>query len=312
MMPTVLVTPRSLSLGRHPAIDRLVDNGFEIRCPTPGAVPSQEALLEALPGCDAWIAGIEPVSEEVIAAADRLKVVSRNGSGIDNLPVATLEARGIAVRRAVGANARGVSELALALTLAGLRHIVWTHEGMRQGEWPRRMGREIKGSRIGVVGLGAIGVDYAEACLGLGANVLGYDPFAPDNRIKHERFRRVPLEELVSDVDAISLHAPMPEDGKPLLTADRLSMLREGAVIVNTARAGLLDQQALLAGLENGQIACYATDVFEVEPPAMSPVLAHPNTMLTSHIGGFTGPSVERAAVQAVDNMLEVLATHAG
>ena len=310
-MPTVLVTPRSLSVGRHPAIDRLVEDGFEIRCPTPGAVPSQEVLLEALPGCDAWIAGIEPVSEEVIEAADRLKVVSRNGSGVDNLPVATLEARGIAVRRAVGANARGVSELALALTLAGLRHIVWTHEGMRQGQWPRRMGREVKGSRIGVVGLGAIGVDYAEACLALGAEVCGYDPFAPEDRITHERFRRVPLKELVGHVDAISLHAPMPQDGQALLTAERLALLPDGAVIVNTARAGLLDQQALLAGLESGNIACYATDVFEVEPPAMSPVLAHPNTILTSHIGGFTGPSVERAAVQAVDNMLEVLAAHA-
>ena len=310
-MPTVLVTPRSLSAGDHPAITRLLEMGFDVRRPTPGAVPSEQALVEALPGCDGWIAGIEPVSEDVIAAADRLKVISRNGSGVDNLPLDVLEARGIAVCRTTGANAQAVAELALTLTLAGLRHIVWTHEGMRRGAWPRRLGREIKGSVIGVVGLGAIGAAYAEACLGLGAYVQGFDPFAPEDRIRHDRFRRTSLDEVVQAVDALSLHAPMPMDGTPLVTAERLAAMQPGTVLVNTARAGLVDQSALLSALRTKRLACYATDVFDTEPPPTSPVLAHPSTILTSHIGGYTGPAVERAAEQAVDNMLNVLAVHA-
>jgi len=306
-MPTILVTPRSLSKGRHPAIERLIDLGFEIQCPTPGEIPSEAALLAAVPHCDGWLAGIEQVSENVIAAADRLKVISRNGSGVDNLPLAHLEDRGIMVCRADGANAQGVAELALSLTLTALRQIVWIHTGMRQGAWPRRVGREIRGSRIGVIGLGAIGVTYAQACLALGAHVFGHDPYAPDDRISHPHFTRTTLDEAVSEIDAISLHAPMPDDGQPLLSAARLSRLSPATVVINTARAGLIDQEAMLGALEVGRVACYAADVFEAEPPEMTPLLQHENTILTSHIGGFTGPSVDRAANAAVDNLVRIL-----
>jgi len=306
-MPTVLVTPRSLSAGTHPAIGRLTDLGFDVRCPTPGKVPSEADLIGAVAGCDAWLTGIEPVSEKVIETADRLRVISRNGTGTDNLPLDSLDRRGIEVCRAEGANAQGVAELALTLTLSGLRQIVWTHEGMRQDAWPRRIGREIRGARIGVIGLGAIGRSYAEVCLALGAEVSGFDPFAPEDRLTHEQFRRVSLDEAIEDMDAISFHAPMPQDGKPLLTQARLEALSPGTVLVNTARAGLVDQAALLAALDDGRVACYATDVFDTEPPEMSELLAHENTILTSHIGGFTGPSVARAAHAAVDHILRVL-----
>lgn len=291
-------------------MDRLAGLGFEIRCPTPGKVPTETDLLNAVGGCDAWLAGIEPVSKNVIAAADQLKVISRNGSGTDNLPLEYLKERGIEVCRAVGANAQGVAELALSLTFAGLRQIVWTHAGMRNGDWPRRLGREISGSRIGVIGLGAIGLCYAQACLALGAEVSGFDPFAPDDRLVHPSFNRVPLDTATQGMDAISLHAPMPQDGQPLLTAEVLAKVAPGTVLVNTARAGLVDQTALLAALDGGRVMCYATDVFDVEPPEMTPLLAHENTILTSHVGGFTKPSVARAASAAVDNILRVLAAN--
>jgi phosphoglycerate dehydrogenase-like enzyme len=109
-----------------------------------------------------------------------------------------------------------------------------------------------------------------------------------------------------------SLHAPMPADGRPLLTGAQISTLAQGAVVVNTARAGLVDPQAVRAALGSGHIACYATDVFETEPPAPSPLLAHPGVVMTSHIGGFTDASVERSTIRAVENLLLVLDGDAG
>ncbi len=311
MMNGILVTPRSLSKGGHPALAPLVEAGFDLIMPTPGETPDEEALIAALPGCVGWLAGVEPVSERVLEAADRLKVISRNGTGVDNLPLRAMEARAIELRRADGSNARGVAELALALTLSGLRQIVWTHEGMRGGAWPRRIGREIAESTIGVVGFGAIGATFARLCLDLGASVVAYDPFANDDRLVHPRLRRGSLDDVLTGVDAVSLHAPMPENGKPILSRDRLQAMTPGTVVVNTARAGLVDDAAMLAALDAEIVGCYATDVFETEPPAPSALLGHQRVMLTSHIGGFTTASVERSTMRAVENLLDVLARHA-
>lgn len=311
MKGNILITPRSLSKGGHPALSALTEKGYGLLMPTPGETPDEKALLAAVPGCVGWLAGVEPVSETVIAAAHRLRVISRNGTGVDNLPLHALEARQIRVFRAEGTNARGVAELSLGLTFTGLRHIVWTHEGIRNGAWPRSLGREIAGARVAVIGLGAIGATYARMCRDLGAEVACYDPFAPPDRLSGPGIFRVGLEDALNDAAVVSLHAPMPADGKPILTAGRIASLAAGAVVVNTARSGLVDADALLAALEAGHLGCYATDVFDTEPPAPSPLSAHPRVVLTSHIGGFTDASVERSTVRAVENLLKALEGHA-
>lgn len=311
MSGRILITPRSLSKGGHPAMQPLTDAGFELVFPAPGATPTEEQLIEAVPGCVGWLAGVEKVTPAVITAANALRVISRNGTGVDNLPMPVLEGRGIAVVRAEGANARGVAELALALALAGLRDLVPTNDGMKQGDWPRRIGREMAGARVGVVGLGAIGAGFARFCLALGAQVRGFDPFAPTDRITDPAFSRTDLPGALEGADVVSLHAPMPTDGQPLIGADLLARLAPRAVLVNTARAGLVEAQALIAALDAGGVSTYATDVFETEPPEPSPLLSHPRVILTSHIGGFTTESVERATSVAVANLLQALHAHA-
>lgn len=183
-MKRILVTPRSLSRGRPAGLERLEALGFELVRPTPGETPSEAELAAAIPSCCGWIAGIEPVSARVIEAAQNLCVISRNGSGVDNLPMDALERRGVAVKRAVGANANGVAELALALMLAGLRHVPVTDRGIRSGGWPRLMGREIEGATIGVVGLGAIGTVAVNKFIALGARVIGFDPFCEPDTLR--------------------------------------------------------------------------------------------------------------------------------
>lgn len=310
-MDSILVTPRSLSKSGHPALQMLEQAGFNLIMPSPGQTPDEATLIRALPGCVGWLAGVEPVSERVIAVADRLRVVSRNGSGVDNLPLQALQARDVAVCRTPGSNARSVAELSLSLILAGLRHIIWTHEGMRAGVWPRQVGREIKGTTIGIVGLGAIGAQLAQMCLDLGASVKAHDPFAPADRVHNPSLSRVSLDDAFTGVDAISLHAPSPANGLPLLTSAHFDALAPHTVLVNTARASLVEEKALLTTLESDRLACYATDVFETEPPVPSPLLDHPKVILTSHIGGFTANAVDRSARDAVDNLMRTLAGHA-
>lgn len=311
MSGRILVTPRSLSRDGHPALSALTERGYDLAMPAPGATPDEATLRTAIPDCVGWIAGVEPISEAVITAARNLRVISRNGTGIDNLPMAALQARGIRLFKAEGTNARAVAELALGLTFAGLRRIVWTHEGMRAGTWPRRLGREIAGATVAVIGLGAVGAAYARMCLDLGAKVAGHDPFAPQDCVTGPAFRRAAIDDTLDGADVVSLHAPMPADGRPVLTAERIDTLAPGAVVVNTARAGLVDEQATRAALESGRIASYATDVFDTEPPARSPLLDHPGTIMTSHIGGFTDASVERCTRRAVENLLTGLGDHA-
>ncbi len=303
----ILITPRSLSQGAHSEFQPLIDAGYEMIMPTPGKMPTEADLIEAICDVKGWLAGIEPVSQAVIDAAPHLKVISRNGTGVDNLPLALLAERNIAVERAEGTNARGVAELALSLIFAGLRNIIPTHEGIRKGQWPRKSGREICDSIIGIIGLGAIGKILAELTLALGANVIAYDPYAPDDTITHKRFKRGEFMDVIKQADAISLHAPIAKNAPPLINADILAQSKADLILVNTARAGLVDDNALLKALDSGHVASYLTDVFDTEPPLASPLTQHEKVVMTSHIGGFTTASVSRSTQAAVANLLKVL-----
>lgn len=307
MPARILITPRSLTSGPHPQIDRLRRTGFDVVTSTPNALPGEAELVSLLPGCVGWLAGIEPVSTKVIEAARDLRIVSRNGTGIDNLPMEVLRRRGIAVATAGGANAAGVAELAVALIFSALRHIPAADAGIKQGSWPRRRGRELRERNVAVIGCGAIGGEVVRMLSALGAKVLAYDPLQPDLRLSPERFRWVDLPAALCDADIITFHCPLQKDGRPILDATAIAALRPGVIIVNTARSALVDEAALLAGLESGRIDAYATDVFEQEPPGDLTLAGHPRVIATSHIGGFTDESVDRATSVAIDHLLAAL-----
>lgn len=306
-MNRILITPRSLTSGPHPQIDRLRDAGFEVITSTPNALPSEAELISLLPGCVGWLAGIEPISSKAIDAAKDLRIVSRNGTGIDNLPMDSLRQRNIAVATAGGANAAGVAELAVALIFSALRHVPAADAGIKQGGWPRRRGRELRGRNVAVIGCGAIGGEVVRMLSALGAQVLAFDPAQPDLRIAGDRFTWVDLPTALKEADIITFHCPLQKNGKPILDAATIAALRPGVIVVNTARAALVDEIALLAGLESGAVESYATDVFEQEPPKDLTLARHPRVIATSHIGGFTDESVERATSVAIDHLLAAL-----
>ncbi|NDW07407.1 NAD(P)-dependent oxidoreductase [Jiella pacifica] len=306
-MARILITPRSLTAAPPAELGRLRQAGHELIFSTAGQTPDEAELLRLVPQVEGWLAGVEPISPAVIAAADRLHVISRNGSGVDNLPLADLERRGIRVARAMAANATGVAELAVGLCVAACRNLPEVCHGVRGGGWPRPKGREIEGAVVGVVGAGAIGRKVAGILAEFGAKVLALDPFRPDLGRLAGRVRYVERAELFDGADIVTLHCPMSAEGAPLIDAPTLASMKRGAIIVNTARAGLIDEAALVAALDEGRIAAYATDVFEPEPPAAGGLAAHPKVIATSHIGGLTDESVRRATDLAVDSLLQHL-----
>lgn len=307
MSPRVLVTPRSLTavgLAATAELQPLRDAGFTLVPGPAGRTPSEAEQLELVAGCVGWLAGVERIGANVLSAATGLRVISRNGTGTDAIDMAAAASAGIRVVRAEGANAQGVAELALTLALAGLRHVPWSAAALRAGGWDRHRGRELDECRVGVVGLGAIGRRVARLFTALGADVVASDPVVTAGT---GPVPVVELDALLARCDVVTLHAPPPADGRPLLDAARLARLRGGTVLVNTARAALVDDDALLAALDAGRVAAYAVDAFDTEPPELTALLRHERVVATPHVGGFTGASVRRATAQAVDNLLSAL-----
>lgn len=307
MNARILVTPRSLTAEPHPDVERLKESGFDIIYSPAGAMPTEDELLALVPGCVGWLAGVEPVTPRIIEAASDLKVISRNGVGVDNLPVDMLSKKGVKVMIAEGANSLGVAELTIGLIFSALRMIPHADAGIKAGQWPRLRGMEIRGRTVGIIGCGAIGREVARMIVALGAKVVAYDPVRPNLDLPGESFSYASVDTIVETADVLSLHCPLPKDGSALLGRDRIFAAKPGQVLINTARARLIDEDALIDALDAGQIGYYATDVFEPEPPVSLRLAGHARVIATSHIGGFTAESVDRATRIAADNLLTAL-----
>jgi phosphoglycerate dehydrogenase-like enzyme len=308
----VLVTPRSLTardLASNIELALLTEAGFELVSGPAGRYPTEEELFDLATPCVGWLAGVEPISARVLEAAPQLRVISRNGVGVDNIDLDAAQRCGVRVVPALGANARGVAELTVGLTLAALRHIPRSDRALRGGEWRRWEGRELANCTVGVVGYGTIGRIVAGLLRALGATVVASDPLLPSGTPAEVPL--VGLTDLLAAADVVSLHVPAQPGSAPLLGAPQFALMRPGAVVVNTARASLVDEAAALDALDAGQLRCYAVDVFDSEPPAPSALHQHDGVILTPHIGGFTVESVQRATRTAVENLLDALTPQA-
>jgi phosphoglycerate dehydrogenase-like enzyme len=308
-MAKILVTPRSLTKGGDPSLELLRKAGHELVFCTPGKSPDEQELVGLLPDCAGWLAGVEKITDMVLARADCLKAISRNGTGVDSIDLAACERRGIAVLRAEGANARGVAELTIALMLALLRSVAHGDAQVKAGRWERRQGTELEGRALGVVGTGRIGKLVTKFALGMDMRVFGHDAFPDTAFTPSSDFRYVTLVELLVSSDIVTLHCPHTPGEKPLIDGPALACMKRGAVLVNTARGSLVDDDALLAALRDGQLAGYGVDAYEEEPPALSELLTHDRVIATPHIGAFTAESVSRATRVAVDNLLGALSS---
>ena len=247
------------------------------------------------------------VGAAAMDAAPSLKVISKHGSGTDTIDKVAAQARGIQVVAAVGANAAAVAEQALALLLACAKSVATLNERMHAGHWDKATHKsvELEGRTVGVIGLGAIGLRFARMADAMGMRVLGFDPYAKD---LPSYVTPVGLETIWRESDAISLHCPLTADNAKLIDAQTLADCRQGVIIVNTARGGLIDEAALLGAVRSGQVASAGLDSFADEPmTAPHPFHGEARIVLSPHIGGVTADAYVKMGVAAVQNALAVL-----
>ena len=255
MPKNILVTGQDLAT---PAVELLTSAGF-----TPVYVPPYsggEGLTQAVRDADpvGIISRMGRLDAAAMDAAPSLRVISKHGVGVDNIDLNAAGRRGIPVLMATGANALSVAEHAIALMLAVAKRLVPLDRGLREGRWekPGFKGREIAGSTLGLVAFGAIARHTARMAQALGMTVIAYDPFCPADAFAEVGVRQVEdVDALLAEADVISLHSPLTDDTRNLIGARRLALMKPDAIIVNTARGGLIDESALAAALAEGRIA---------------------------------------------------------
>ena len=271
---------------------------------------SPDDLLKAIPEYDALIVrGRTKVTAAVFDAAKSLKVVGRAGVGVDNIDLIAAKAHGVTVVNSPTATSIAVAELAFGLLLAVAREIPRADATMKAGKWIKKEleGVELYGKTLGVIGFGRIGAEVGKRAAIFGMKIIGYDPLIPAGEIKQRGGEPVSLADLLAQSDFITMHIPLTADTKNLINAEAIQAMKPGVRIVCAARGGVIDEAALLAGLNSGKVAAAGLDVFVAEPPGQTELVAHPRVIGTPHIGAQTVEAQARAADDIASEILAAL-----
>src|SRR5262245_42767737 len=292
----------------HPAGLELLEAATELII-LPSYAPL-EAVIAAAREVEAILARTAKIPAAVVRAAPKLKIVSRHGVGVDSVDVAECTRQGVVVTITGEANAAAVSEHAFGMLLALANKLVQAHASVKAGEWERGrfVGGELEGKSLGLVGLGRIGSRMARQAQGFGMEVLVYDPYIDAQKAQQAGARLTDLQTLLRQADFISLHIPLTEESRHLIGRAELALMKPSAILINTARGGLIDEGALYEALVEQRIAGAALDVFEQEPLPGSYPLAHlENVLCSPHVAGQTAEALVKMSVGAAENILQVL-----
>lgn len=287
----------------------LQDAGLEVDINT-GLAP--EELKKIIPAYDGLvIRSATKVTADIIEAAENLKVVGRAGIGLDNVDIPAASKRGIIVMNAPDGNATTAAEHAIAMMMALSRKIPQATASMKDGKWEKKKfsGREVSGKTVGIIGIGRIGSIFADRAQGLRMKVIAYDPHMPKDLVEKMGIELVSLEELCKRSDYISVHVPLTKETKNLVSVQEFKNMKNGAMFIDCARGGVVDEEALYEALTAGEIAGAALDVFAVEPTTKEncPLLALDNFICTPHLGASTAEAQENVAVAIAEQMADYL-----
>lgn len=250
------------------------------------------------------------VTREALASPGKLRVIARAGVGVDNVDVPAATAAGVLVMNTPDANTVSTAEHTIAMILAAMRNVAGAHAHVIEGKWERKkfMGRQVAGKTLGIVGLGRVGRAVAERAMGLDMTVIAFDPLLSADSAMDGRVRLVrKLDDLLPQIDILTLHASMSADSKKMVGKQQLELMKPGAVLVNCARGALIDEAAVAEALKAGKLAGAAIDVFSTEPPTDNPLLAAPNVVLTPHLGASTEEAQTAVSTEAVESILDYL-----
>ena len=304
----VLVTPTSYGVNDISLRTELEAQVKQVVYNPRGRPLSATELVEIIPGCDGYIAGLDEIDAGVIAAADCLKVIARYGVGVDKIDLEAARERGILVTNTPGANAVSVAELTVGLILSLARMIPAAVQATKLGEWPRFSGISLQGKAVGLLGIGAIGKEVASRLAGFDCTILAYDPTLDSAMAEALELQPRSRDELIREADFVSLHLPLLPDTRGMVNGEFLSRMKPGAYLINTSRGELIDEAALLQALQTGHLRGAALDVFAEQPPgADHPLLALPQVIATPHMGAHTDGATDAMGWAAFHDCLAVL-----
>lgn len=289
-------------------LDMIRAKGFDLKLvPGKGGVLSEESR-ELLPEVDAIIVGIEKLGKEEIDKAAKCKIITKHGVGVDNIDVEYATKRGIIVTNVPAANSDAVADMTMGLILALSRGIVHSDKNIRNKVWKPYVGTELAGKVLGIIGTGQIGKKVCQrARLGFNMDIVAYDLYPNNEWAKTMGAEYVELEQLLKTADIVTVHVPFVPDSGYIIGEKELSLMKKTALLINTARGGLIDQKALAEAISKGIIKGAAIDVFEQEPPWDSTLLKMDDLILTPHISGYTNEALEKTGVVCAENIIAVL-----
>ncbi len=303
----ILVTHNSIA---QSAIKLLNDNDIDVHFSPPYTPADQVAKRCGELGVDAIMVRQGNINAEVINASAQLKVIVKHGVGVDNVDIEAANARDVPVLRSVGSNALAVAEHAISLMLSLLKQVSQLDRAIKSGQWPKPsfIGRDIAGSVVGLVGFGSIGRETGRLAKALAMRVVVLDPVSADAALQSGFEVADSLDTLLATADIVSIHCPLTNETRKLIDAKRLLQMKRDALLINTARGGIIDEAALLDALRENRIGGAALDSFSIEPPPTdSPLWALDNLIVTPHIGGVTKGSAIQMAEIAARHIISVL-----
>lgn len=303
----VLITPRSFGKNEAAPFELLEKAGVEIVRNPKNAILKVPELISAASDCDGIIIGVDPLTCEVLEKSTKLRAVAKYGVGLDNIDLDYCREHGIKVSRTVGANSAAVADYAFSLMLALARKVVEIDAECRKGNWNKISTTDVSGKVLGLVGLGAIGKEMVNRAKGFSMKVIAYDIAWDEEYAKKEGVERVSLEEICNQADFISLHVPLFSETKGIIGEKQLAAMKSNAFIINTARGGLIDDQALLNALKSGEIAGAGLDAFSEEPPENKEWYGLTNVLIGSHCAASTVGAANAMSIMAAQNIIRDL-----
>lgn len=263
-----------------------------------------ESLIKFLSDKDRAIIALETIDDSILSCLPKLKVISKYGVGLDMIDMNAMEENDVKLSWTGGVNRRSVSELVISFSIALLRHVPASHREVLSGTWRQHVGGHLSGKTVGIIGCGFVGKDLIKLLQPFECSILVNDIQKYDDFYSQYNVKAVDKEELLAESDIVTLHVPLDKSTKNMLSAERLALMKPGAILINAARGGLVDEKALKSMLLNNKLAAAALDVFAIEPPQDYELLDLPNFIVTPHIGGSASEAIlamGRAAIDGLD-----------
>lgn len=299
----ILVTPRSF--GKHnDAVKKLESEGYEVVANPYGRILTEVEMTELIEDIDALIVGVDPLNAAVLKHAKKLRIISKYGVGTDNIDLNYCEKQDIQVTVTQKANTESVADFAFALMLAVARRVVEVDEDCRNLDWSKKTSVSVYNKTLGIVGTGAIGKAVIRRAEGFNMNILAYDLYQDKELVGKKEVTYVELEQLIKESDFISLHLPVTEFTTDLFGKREFNLMKNTAILINTARGELVDEAALLNALKNKEIWGAGLDVFKKEPPENKELLSLNNLVIGAHSGASTIEAVNAMSNMSVENIL--------